>query len=248
MKKSSIVFHTILAAFASVFFFSCGGTTPSIVFMSPKNGEEFCKDEDISIQLAVADVKGKEVTVRLYAEELLLTEINEGNYDYDIPAGTIEPGKHTIKAVAETKTGKTGESVREIIINNVNFQSDSFVSFSNNTIPPQWKATGWNITYGGVDDLFCITANGKDNIIYTPKRCNKISFYLKGWGLIQFSINNQRIEEIPLGVGDFPQPWTRYEFTFPMGLHTFTWQLIFNEDFPISRNVCLDQIIFSTVE
>jgi len=248
MKKLSIVFHTILVAFTAILFFSCGGPTPSVIFMSPKNGEEFCKDEDISIKLEVADVKGKEVTVRLYAEELLLTGINDGNYNYDIPAGTIEPGKHTIKAIAETKTGKTGESVREIIINNVNFQSDSYVSFFTGDIPPQWNATGWNITFGGVDDLYCITSNVKDNLIFTPKRCNKISFYLKGWGLIQFSINNKKIEDIPLGVGDFEQHWTRFEYSFPIGLHKFEWQLVFNEDYPISRNVCLDQIIFSTVE
>ena len=248
MKKLSIVFHTILVAFAVVFFFSCGGPTPSVIFMSPKNGEEFCKDEDISILLEVADVKGKEVTVRLYAEELLLTEINDGNYDYDIPAGTIEPGKHTITATAETKTGKKGESLRQIIINNVNFQSDSYVSFFSGNIPPQWNAIGWNITFGGVDDLYCITANGEDNIIYTSKRCNKISFYLKGWGLIRFSINNKKIEDIPLEDGDLPQPWTRFEFTFPIGLHKFEWQLVSNDHFSVSRNVCLDQIIFSTVE
>jgi len=255
MKKLSIVFNIILVAFAAVFFLSCGGPTPSVIFMSPKNGEEFYKDEDISIKLKVADVKGKEVTVRLYAEELLLTEITDGNYDYDIPAGIIKPGKHTIKAIAETKTGKTGEGVREIIINNENFQSDSYVSFFTGDIPPQWKAIEWNITFGGMDDLYCISTNVTDNIIYTPKNCNKISFYLQGWGLVKFMINNNVFAKIDVRASDFgpglfyDQKWKRYEFTFPKGLHSFSWILDFYDDgYGAGGHIDLDQIIFSTVE
>ena len=250
MNKLFIFFKTMPVVFATILFFSCGRPAPSITFLTPTNDREYYKDEDIPIKVMVGDCKGKDLNVGIYAGDSLLKELTATPYYYDIPAGTLNPGKHTIKVIVETKSGKKGESVIQVNVKNEYIQSADFFSFFNGTIPSQWNAIGWEINSRGVDDLYYISTQVKDNSLYTLKKCNKISFYLKGWGEVQFLINMQVFEKFLLRAGDyggavyFDQPWTRYEFTFPTGLYSFTWKCIYMP----GSNVGLDLIMFSTVE
>jgi hypothetical protein len=187
----------------------------------------------------------------VYVKDTFIGELNAPPYNFEIPARTLSPGIHTIKVTALTKKGKKAEAFRKVNILNETFESDDYVAFRNGKIPAQWSAFGWTINSpGGYNDFYYVSTNEKVNSISTNKTCNKIVFYLKGWGKINFYINSGVYKEIEVGshadpTYGFDQDWTRYEFTFPLGLHNFSWK---NDEYYYisSKAVGLDEIRFYT--
>ena len=242
------IFKNAIAMFTLLFIYSCGGPTPTVTITSPRNDQKFYKDVDIPVDVIISDDKGKTTTVQLFADNKWADTLYKAPFKFSIPAEILEPGNHSIKVIAETKSGKQSELTRKIKIIDEKWQSDDFVSFRFGTVPPEWKLVGWEISSDGQDDKYCITTQGATiNSVSTAKKCNKVAFYLKGYGEIQFCLNGGVYKTIPVRLGEghdevyLDMPWTRFEFSFPSEIYNISWKNIPSVSTGI---VGLDNIIF----
>jgi hypothetical protein len=228
MNKLFLILRNITVAFVLLLTFSRCETIPTIIFTTPQDKQEYFKNEEIEIKVIIADTKGKSFPVQLYIDDILFGELLHTPYYFTIKAGSLLPKEHIIKI---TTTGT--EAFRSIKIKDVNSESDDFVTFTNGIIPAEWTVTNWNInTLTGVDDNFSITTMLVGAQVSTNKKCSKISFYMKGTGVVDLYLDNPNIpwQTITLGAGDPLNPgkqdWILYEFTFPNINHTFTWKFV----------------------
>jgi len=225
MNNLLLIFRNFCVVFALLMFFSCGEIIPGISITSPQNEQEYFKDEDIDIKTIITDTKGKSFDVQLYVDDEFMDEVSSAPYYFTIKAGKVLPGKHTLKI---TTAGV--EAFRTIIVKEANSESDDFVTFEGGIIPLEWSVKDWYInTGGGYDDNYSLFTMTSGATVSTTKTCNKISFYMKGYGTISFYLDNhdKPFETIILGEGDphnpEPQDWKLYEFDCPKRFHTFAW-------------------------
>ena len=226
MNKLFLISRSICVAMALLLFFSCGEIIPTIIFTIPQNKQEYFKDRDIEVQIIIADTKGKTFPVQLYVDDIFFDELLVSPYFFRIDAGKIFPGEHIIKV-----TTKGAEAFRIINIKDLNSESENFVTFTNGVIPSEWTVHNWRIsTSDGVDDNFSLSTFMPEAQVTTSKKCNNISFYMKGYGTIYLykDANKDLIpwQTIILGNNSIPQSWTHYQFACDNGYHTFTWLLI----------------------
>lgn len=245
MNKLILFSRNFCVAFALLLVFSCGETIPNIIFTTPQNEQEYFKDKDIDVKIILADTKGKKFTVQLYIDDNFLCESSNSPYYFIIKAGEVLPGKHIIKI----KT--TGvEALRTIKILEAESESPDFVTFTDGIIPLEWAVKNWNInTSDGVDDHFSLFTMTNAAKASTSKTCNKISFYLKGTGIVQFYVDKEIYEIIDLSEENSRNfatlNWKLYEFSFSKFYHTFAWELI-QENFVSTAS--LDAINFYSLE
>jgi hypothetical protein len=244
MNKLLLIFRNACIGLALFLFFSCGETIPTIIFTTPQKNQEYFKDKDIDIKVILADTKGKAFTVQLYVDDTLFGELSNTPYYFTVKAGEVPPGKHILKIMTDG-----AEATLPITIKDIKSESDDFVTFTDGIIPPEWSVKNWTISnLDGVDDKFSLTAMTPQAQVSTTKTCNKISFYMKGTGNIEFYMDKTPLDTIQMRAGIILNPeqtWTLYEFECPKRYHTFTWKLIENN---MLQFVYLDAIRFENID
>jgi hypothetical protein len=241
MSKLPTILRTILIALPILFIFSCKDPVPTILFTTPQDKQKYFKDEEISIKVILADTKDKVFDVQLFVDGILFGEASNSPYYFTIEAGVVLPGKHTIKVTAGGV-----EALRTITVKEANSESDDFVTFTGGIIPPEWTVNNWAIsTTSGWDDNFSLFTMSPKAQVTTAKKCNKISFYLRGNGTINLYMDGKLFEEIQMNDSSkYNIDWRLYEFSCPRTYHTFIWELA--EGILPSAN--LDAILFETIE
>ena len=240
MSKLLHVFRVLCVVFVLLMFFSCGETPPGITITSPQKKQEYFKDEDIDVKAIITDTKGKSFDVQLYIDNLFINEVSSSPYYFTIKAGTVLPGEHILKV-----TTAGAEDLRTIIIKDANYESANFVTFADGKIPPEWQVQGWRINTGdGFDDNFSLVTMSFGAKASTIKTCSKISFYLKGSGIIYLYMDSDKKpwKTIILPKGISPnqelQEWKFYEFDCLKSHHKFIWE------FDLGTSAVLDVVRF----
>ena len=232
MNRLFLLLRNILVVFTLIPIFTCCDKTPAIIFMSPRDGQQYFRDEDISVKVIAADLKGKTTLVQLYVDNILHGELSEYPYYFTIKAGTVDTGTHFLNVML-TNNGKQVESYRSIYVKEVKSESDDFVTFTNGKIPPEWTVTGWNIsTLDGIDDHYSLFTYTNGATVSTSKKCSKITFYMKGSGSIKLNMDGKNGKDTLFSSNNANSPifpdWTLYEFSCPRAYHTFTWEFMSN--------------------
>ncbi|MCL1850382.1 MAG: Ig-like domain-containing protein [Bacteroidetes bacterium] len=243
MNKLSLFARTISIVLLLFIAFSCEDPIPHITITSPQNNQEYFKDENIDVKVILTDTKDKAFPVQLYVDDKFFGELPKAPYYFTVKAGEVLPGKHTIKI---STTGS--DALRMINIKEAKSESDDFVTFTDGIIPPEWSAVGWIINnFSGFDDKYSLTTITSHSQVSTTKRCNKVSFYMRGSGYIELHMDGKLLEPIQMRAGGShnseQQEWTLYEYSFLTGYHTFTWTSV-----TVSKPVSLDAICFEKLK
>ena len=228
MNKILFIIRNLLIVFLLLSLVFCKTDLPTIIITSPPyEGYKYFVDENIHIKVIIADCKKQTPIVQLYDNDKFIEECSAAPYHFTIKAGVLTPGAHTIRIVAKTKSSNEVELKRMITILNYSSVPPDFVTFKDGIIPPQWEINNWSLfSNEGVDDTWSLFSVISEATVVAPYiECNKIEFYLRGYGEILFSIDNKLREDIILydSLTSSAQEWRPYVFTFPTGLHTFRW-------------------------
>lgn len=215
---------------------SGGNEAPTCSITLPQNGATFSYDENITVSVYAEDSDGSIVEVSLYLDNVGYQNKTEFPYNFIITSGILEPGTHTLKAVAKDNGGSNGETTITITIQQPATESPDFVSFSDGNIPPTWHTATWFVdNAGGYDDIFSLKIINQGSVTTTKTIEGKgyMEYYVKG----RFDLNNQynnddfyylklyidgsnyfyyTVEEIGL--------WKKYIIDIDEGTHTFLWE------------------------
>ena len=220
-----------------------GGTTPGVnkqptcTISNPQAGAQFNMDESISVTVVAEDSDGFIVEVQLSVDDVGHSLIKAFPYNFTINAGELQPGVHTVKAVAKDNQGAIGEATVSITIKQPSTESPDFVSFSDGKIPNTWQTTAWFIDNTvGYDDIYSLMAGMSSVAVMTSKTCNSginyVEFYVRN-GFVNFFIDGIQTKEC-----SSTNNWTKYGFFLSAGLHTLKWE-------SITSGVNIDAIRFS---
>ena len=195
---------------------------PTCSITNPKANAQFNMDENIPVTVVAEDADGTIAEVQLYIDDVGYSLIEKFPYNSTINAGELNPGSHTLKAVAKDDQGAKGEATVNIVINQPSTESPDFVSFSDGKIPSTWQTTAWKIDNTvGYDDIYSLKADAVDVAVVTNKTFNEninfVEFYL--YGFASFYIDGTKVKECIAGNG-----WTKFGFYLSEGLHTLKWQ------------------------
>ena len=254
MKKIYLFLIQAIMALGLVFTVGCskddddkggdaggGGSTPgankppACSISNPQNNAQFSMDENILVTVVAEDSDGTISEVQLYVDNVGHSLKTTFPYNFTINAGELNPGTHTLKAVAKDDQGAKEESTVSIIINQPSTESPDFVSFSDGKIPNTWQTTSWFVDNTlGYDDIYSLKATTVDVAVITSKTCtsaiNFVEFYL--YGSASFFIDGSKVKNCVANDG-----WTKFGFYLSEGVHTLKWQ-------SVSSLVNLDAIRF----
>ena len=215
--------------------------------ISPKEGQEFMIDEDIQVSVITDDKNSIVSSVLLYVDNKWFKSSYNFPFHFNIEAGDIFPGMHTIRVTAQNNAEKHVTTSVKIQVKTENESPDS-VSFSNAQLPEEWKTLGWKINRkDGVDNQFSLFTHADNATVSTLKTCNYVEFYLKGYGIINLYLDKKKWQTINLGelIADEHkcQDWTKYEFECSEGFHIFKWEFKTDDGYNYF-GVGLDAIVF----
>jgi len=210
---------------------------PTCSITNPKDKAQFNMDENIPVTVVAEDADGTIAEVQLYIDDVGYSLIAKFPYNFTINAGELNPGSHTIKAVAKDDQGAKGDATVTVVINQPSTESPDFVSFSDGKIPNTWQTTAWVIDNTvGFDDIYSLKAASSGVAVITNKtsdaNINFVEFYVRN-GYVNFFIDGTKVKECSSGSND----WTKYGCSLKEGLHTLKWE-------SASSNVCIDAIRF----
>ena len=199
--------------------------SPTCSITSPFDNAYFSTDENITIVVVSDDKDGTVAEVQLYVDNVGYSAKQAFPYNFTINAGELQPGSHTLKAVAKDDKGAQGESSVNITVNLPNAESPDFVSFSDGKIPATWQTTAWVIDNTvGYDDIYSLKATAANVAVVTSKTCNStinfIEFYIRN-GSVNFFIDGTNVKDCVASNG-----WTKFGFYVSAGLHTLKWQSV----------------------
>jgi len=180
-------------------------------------------DENIPVTVVAEDADGTIAEVQLYVDNVGYSLIEKFPYNFTINAGELNPGSHTLKAVAKDDQGAKGEATVTVTINKPSTESPDFVSFSDGKIPGTWQTTAWVIDNTvGFDDIYSLKATESGVAVITNKTCNAnisfVEFYVRS-GSANFFVDGTKMKECSAG-----SDWTQYGFFLKEGLHTLKWE------------------------
>lgn len=215
---------------------------PVCRIITPAENAEFSFEDEINVSVTATDEDGEITQVQLYMDDAILSNMVEHPYDFVIPAATLTPGAHSIKAIAIDNDGGKAEDVVVITITGVEYESADFVTFDDvpAALPRGWYTEGWAVDETtGYDDSYSLKSTTNNSWTSTTKttteNINAVEFYLKGTGSLYFYIDDT---EIYIQLNN--ALWERHVYHIPEGTHSFKWLLI-------SGNASLDAVHFKTV-
>jgi len=226
----------------------------SISVKSPQESQEFYENEDIQIEIIADGGDSNIAYIHLYIDNVGYSSASISPYSMVIKAGDVAAGTHTLKVVAKNNNGKSCEAsvtitVKEAVIET---ESPNFVTFSDGKLPSGWETNGWYIDqmggYGGYNDIYSLFSKTPGTTVTALKNCKSIMFYMRGYGIVNFYIDEKLQSEIKVqytGGGGGEQGWKAYNFVFPEGVHSFIWEYVGRPDsILVHIGVNLDAIIF----
>lgn len=238
------LFFVCLSILALSLLFACKepheDKIPGCSISSPKSNREFNDKEDITVTINAHSDNGTIVSVKLYIDNVICCDKVSPPYKFTIPAGRIEIGSHTLKAIAFVAHGDPLESdVVPILVKSILGESPNMVSFTNGELPSSWVLDGWELESGeGYDDSYSLKTTNETASIFTTKTAeggiDAIEFYAKSAerGYLGLYIDNVYMNSWALS-----NSWQKYTLYVKDGFHSFRWD---------SRNtdILLDAIHF----
>jgi len=228
--------------------------SPTCSITYPQDKQEFYENEDIQVAVA-ANGGGCDIAyVHLYIDNIGYSSTSTAPYKFTIKAGDIPVGTHNLKVVAKNNDGKSCEASVKITVKEavINPESPNFVTFPDGKLPNGWETNGWNIDqmggYGGYDDTYSLFAKTPGAKVTATKTCKNIIFYMKGAGIVHFYLDGVLFSEITVvkvGFSGGVQGWKAYYYSFPDGVHSFSWEYVDMLEYYIFHyGVNLDAITF----
>ena len=220
----------------ALLFLSCNDEKKEFTgkIIAPKDGANVALNYAVSVRVETQDVKNSKTKISFYLDDLLFDEVETSyKHDYEkivtifnILPDSLSHGNHTFKAVSENKEGKKLEHTISVIgyVSTGGFpESPSKVSFSNDSIPEQWKTYLWKIDKEvGYDDHYSLRSVGYPAYIYATRTFDSIgyvNYYTKGGEL------NLYIDGVKAQVTSTPdQNWMNCNAAVEKGKHNFRWE------------------------
>ena len=109
MKRILIFFTTLFFLISTIMLFeNCGSTEeepepnkpPSCSITSPSNNSSVALGTTVQIAVSASDADGSVSNVKISIDDVNVTTLNTSPYTYDWNTDGVDPGQHTIKAVA----------------------------------------------------------------------------------------------------------------------------------------------------
>jgi hypothetical protein len=223
MKKTMLLVGVILA----FIIIGCHKPQISCKIVKPTPNATFEIGDVIDLALTV-DVENTTIDeVQIYLDEVGYVKKSFFPFNFQIHTKDMEPGTHTIKALAIANNGVKAEET--VSFNVKKYETPNFVSFSDGKFPKGWIPGNWHISSPGFDDGYCARVSYySGGTLSTVKTCNGnincIEFYAKGgssyWSYpsLGFVVDGV-ITDIQLTT----ESWEKYTFDIPAGEHTFMW-------------------------
>ncbi|AFL95069.1 hypothetical protein CL1_0864 [Thermococcus cleftensis] len=168
---------------------------PAVSIVSPEDFQHFASNESISVTVSAEDVEGL-LYVELYLDEDFVIKWTDDPYEYVVPASSLSPGPHTLKAVAVDTAGQKAEDTITFYIDEPEIDNKPTIEITN-------KAELISTEFTEDDNIEVCVSAGDDNGI------TKIEYHVND-KLISTHVfknettvtDNETIPSLYLGIGN----------------------------------------------